>query len=88
MATGLGISLTVLVFLQTHFGGLSDFDQHLAHASTDEETKSISSPQLAPSLSCNIARDMREHLLSVYSFVWCSKVRLLLVGGDVDTLAP
>lgn len=73
MATGLGIPLTVLVFLQTRFGGLSDFDQHLAHASTDEESKSISSPQLAPSISRNIARNMHDHLRSVYSFFWRSK---------------
>ncbi|MBD8165596.1 hypothetical protein [Erwinia persicina] len=56
VATALGIPLTVLVFLQTRFGGLSDFDQHLAHASTDEESKSISSPQLVRSISWNIVR--------------------------------
>ncbi|RJF58211.1 hypothetical protein D4100_05500 [Serratia inhibens] len=49
----------------------------------------ISSPQLAPSISRNIARDMRDHLRSAYSFFWRLKVRLLLVVGDnVDTLAP
>ncbi|MBV6691220.1 MULTISPECIES: hypothetical protein [Serratia] len=88
MATGLGIPLTVPVFLQTRFGRLSDFDQHLVHASTDEEAKSISSPQLAPSISRNIARDVREHLCSVYSFFWRLKVRLLLVVGDDDSGHP
>ncbi|XQS18736.1 hypothetical protein ACJ6TS_09440 [Citrobacter telavivensis] len=48
MATRLGISFTVLVFLQTHFGGLSEFEQRFAHAPTDEEMKSINSPQWLP----------------------------------------
>ncbi|HEY1845461.1 MAG TPA: hypothetical protein VGH05_11460 [Buttiauxella sp.] len=39
MVSRLMIPLTVLVFLQTRFGGFNDFDQHFAHVSTDEEKK-------------------------------------------------